>query len=203
MKANRQLIHKPFIIALMAILGFSFTTQSAEIDMSQPNDITTTGGESTCPDFLNQSYRRLHSDEDINLCSLYSEKAMLIVNTASHCGFTKQFEGLEALHKKYQDQGLVIVGFSSNDFMQESKDEAKAASICFENFGVSFTMISPSKVRGKKANPTFLHLAELSKKPSWNFNKYLITNQGATVTHFGARTKPLDSKLERAIQAAL
>lgn len=156
-----------------------------------------------CPSFLNHDYRQLHSKETINLCDLSTPKALLLVNTASHCGFTKQFSGLEALNDKYADKGLVVIGFASNDFRQAAKNEAKAASICYENYGVSFTMIAPTSVRGKNANPTFRHLGESTKQPDWNFNKYLITDAGKTVTRFGKRIKPLGSELETAIQTAL
>lgn len=157
----------------------------------------------SCPDFLNQEYRKLHSTETINLCELYNGKPLVIVNTASHCGFTQQFSGLESLYQKYKDKGVHVIGFASNDFLQESKDEEKAATICYENFGVTFTMISPSKVRGKKANPTFAHLAASTKSPRWNFNKYLVSNNGNAIQHFGSTVKPLNSTLENSLKLSL
>jgi glutathione peroxidase len=96
---------------------------------------------SACPDYLQGEYRKLHSKKMIDLCEVVKDKkAILVVNTASHCGFTSQFEGLEALNQKYQDKGLVVIGFASDDFKQEDADEEKAADICFVNFGVKFTM---------------------------------------------------------------
>ncbi len=126
---------------------------------------------------------------------------MIIVNTASHCGFTRQFGPLEALHMKYKDQGLTIIGFTSNDFRQAAKDEEKAAGVCYKNYGVTFTMLAPTHVKGKKANPTFQHLAKQTRKPSWNFNKYLVN--GNNITHYGSRTKPIGDKLEKALHKSL
>ncbi len=155
----------------------------------------------TCPDFLNHNYRKLHSTEMINLCALYQEKPILLVNTASHCGFTRQFKPLEALYQKYKDQGVEVIGFASDDFNQEAKDEAKAASVCYKNYGVTFTMLAPTHVKGKNANPTFAYLAEKTKAPSWNFNKYLVNK--ADVYRAGASTKPLGSSLEKQLQQML
>ena len=161
----------------------------------------------TCtPDYntppFNQPIERLHSDKSEAPCThLQNSKAVLVVNTASHCGFTKQFNGLEALYKKYKDQGLTVLGFPSNSFFQEEKSEAGTANICFKNFGVTFPMYTHVKVRGKNAHPIFTYLTEKSKKPSWNFNKYLVA--GDSVTHFGSRVKPLDSDLEAAVVEAL
>ena len=109
----------------------------------------------SCPEFLDYELPKLHSNETVNLCKVANGKPLLIVNTASHCGYTRQFEGLEALHQKYQESGLMVVGFASNDFNQEAKDEAEAERVCRENFGVTFTMIAPSFVTGQKANPVF------------------------------------------------
>lgn len=155
-----------------------------------------------CPEPFNQQIQRLHSSKTANICELSEgNKAILVVNTASNCGFTKQFEGLEALHKKYAEKGLLVLGFPSNSFFQEESSEEATAGICFTNFGVTFPMFSHAKVRGKQAHPVFQYLTENSKKPSWNFNKYLVT--GDSVKHFGSRVKPLGSPLEQAVEMAL
>ncbi len=146
-----------------------------------------------CPDYLQGEYRKLHSKQNVDLCEITQGKPVLVVNTASHCGFTSQFKGLEALHQEYKDKGLVVIGFASDDFKQEDADEEKAAEICFVNFGVTFTMFAPTHVKGKEANPLFQYLAKESTAPKWNFNKYLLDKEGKLVKHFGSMTKP-DSK---------
>ena len=110
---------------------------------------------------------------------------------------------LEALYQKYKDQGLEVVGFASNDFKQAAKTEEKAAEVCYKNYGVSFTMLAQTKVRGDEANPVFKFLAENTKKPSWNFNKYLFIPQTNTLLHFGSRAKPLGADIEKAIQQSI
>jgi glutathione peroxidase len=147
-----------------------------------------------CPEWLNHTFKQLHSTNTINICERFSNKPLLIVNTASHCGFTHQFSTLEALHKQYKDQGLAVIGFSSNDFNQEAKTESKTASICYENYGVTFTMMAPISVKGDKAHPLFKSLAEKSQEPDWNFNKFLVDVESEAVEHFGSSTRP-DSKL--------
>jgi glutathione peroxidase len=156
-----------------------------------------------CPAEFNKSLRKLHSKDSVNLCDLYnSSKALLIVNTASHCGFTQQFKGLEALHKKYVSQGLVVVGFPSDAFKQEEKNEEGTARVCYQNYGVTFVMTEHTAVKGKDADPIFSYLANKTEQPSWNFNKYLI-DKNNKVIHFGSTTKPLDSKLEKTVAEAL
>lgn len=156
-----------------------------------------------CPDYMQGEYRRLHSAEKITLCQLMDKKVTLVVNTASHCGFTKQFKGLEALHKKYKDRGLVVLGFASDDFNQEDADEANAAGICFKNFGVTFTMFAPTHVKGDEANSLFKYLNAESGAPKWNFNKYLVGKDGKVIQHFGSLTDPDSSSLVKAIESAL
>lgn len=157
----------------------------------------------SCPQYLDTTMRKLHSSEELNFCESFADRPMLIVNTASHCGFTPQFNGLEALHKKYEAQGLVVVGFASDDFRQEAKDEAEAAHVCFKNYGVSFTMMAPSHVKGEQANAVFKALAEQSKAPGWNFNKYLVDRQGRVTQHYGSGTTPESEELQTAIEQLL
>jgi len=156
-----------------------------------------------CPAFLNQDFKKLHSSQSINLCAEYGGRPLLIVNTASHCGYTPQFKGLEALYQKYQARGLVVLGFPSDDFKQEAKDEAETADVCFVNYGVTFTMLSPSAVTGRAANPVFQELGRRSGAPSWNFNKYVVSADGKTIQRFDSRVRPESADLQRAIEKLL
>jgi glutathione peroxidase len=158
---------------------------------------------SSVPDYLNVDARKLHSTENVNLCELTQGKAVLIVNTASHCGFTPQFEALEALHKQYADKGLVVIGFPSDDFFQEEKDEAKTADVCFINYGVTFTMVATSPVRGGEANSVFKYLGDKTGEPKWNFYKYVVSADGQTVQQFSSRVKPDSEELKKAIESVL
>jgi glutathione peroxidase len=156
-----------------------------------------------CPSFMDHDFRRLHSSKQVNLCKEFAGKPMLIVNTASHCGFTPQFKGLEAVHQKYKAKGLTVVGFSSNDFNQENADEAKAAEICEQNFGVSFTMVSTVPVKGANANPVFKELARQSSEPKWNFNKYLVSADGKVVKYFASNVTPESPEFTAAVESML
>jgi glutathione peroxidase len=129
---------------------------------------------------------------------------LLVVNTASYCGFTPQYEGLEALHAKYAPRGLVVLGFPSNDFLQEADSSEKIADLCFNTYGVKFPMFAKTSVRGAKANPLFAELAKSTgQAPAWNFTKYLVDRQGQPVAAFGSRVKPSDAALVAAIEKAL
>ena len=156
-----------------------------------------------CPAFLNHDFKKLRSSQSINICTEYAGKPLLIVNTASHCGYTPQFKGLEALHQKYKARGLVVVGFPSDDFKQEAKDEAETADVCYVNYGVTFTMLSPSAVTGSAANPVFRELGRRSDTPSWNFNKYLVGADGKVVQHFDSGVRPDSVELQQAIEQLL
>lgn len=164
---------------------------------------TTASAAESCPSFLNQQYRKLHSSDDVNLCTLAAGKPMLIVNTASHCGFTPQFKGLEAAHQKYKDRGLVVVGFASDDFNQEAKDEAEAATMCFLNYGVKFTMLAPQHVKGAEANAVFKELARQTEEPKWNFNKYLVAADGTVAQYFGSQVAPDSQQFNDAVEKLL
>ncbi|MFC3187893.1 glutathione peroxidase [Shewanella intestini] len=156
-----------------------------------------------CPDYLNVEARKLHSEENVNLCEITQGKPVLIVNTASNCGFTPQFEALEEVHQQYKDKGLVVIGFPSDDFFQEEDDEAKTADVCFVNYGVTFTMVSTSPVRGSDANSVFQHLSEKSASPKWNFYKYLVSADGQQVQQFNSRVKPNSAEMKQAINEVL
>ncbi|KFZ39265.1 glutathione peroxidase [Shewanella mangrovi] len=156
-----------------------------------------------CPDYLNRDMRKLHSSQTVNLCELTQGKPVLIINTASHCGFTPQFKGLEALHKRYADKGLVVIGFPSDDFFQEEDDEKDTAKICYINYGVTFTMLATSAVRGSDVNPVFKYLDDKAGSPKWNFYKYLVSGDGKQVQQFSSRVTPDSEELNQAIDKLL
>jgi glutathione peroxidase len=156
-----------------------------------------------CAEFLNNEFRKLHSSQKVNLCRSFAGQPMLIVNTASHCGFTPQFKGLEAVHARYKSRGLAVVGFSSDDFNQEAKDEAEAADTCFLNYGVTFTMLAPQPVTGPDANPVFRELARQSQAPGWNFNKYLVRADGTVAQYFDSNVSPDSPQFAAAVEQIL
>ncbi len=156
-----------------------------------------------CPALLNQTVPRLQDDKPQNLCQ-YAGKVLLVVNTASYCGFTSQFEGLEALNAKYAARGLVVLGFPSGDFKQEDADAKKTAEVCFNTYGVKFPMFATGPVRGADAQPLFKQLAAATgQQPSWNFNKYLVGRDGKPVAHYGSMTGPTSGTITSAIEKAL
>lgn len=156
-----------------------------------------------CSHWLNHSIGRLHSSKQINLCELTAGKPVLMINTASHCGFTKQFSGLETLYQQYKDKGLVVIGFPSNSFKQESKDAAETASVCYQNYGVTFAMTEEVPVKGDAAHPIFKHLASETSQPGWNFTKYLVNAEGAVVAKFDSNVTPTSEQLTSQIDSLL
>ncbi len=165
--------------------------------------LSTNAAAAPCLNGMDHDYRRLASQAEENLCHTYGGQVILVVNTASRCGFTGQFADLETLYQKYRDDGLVILGFPSDDFRQEHSDEADTAEVCYINYGVTFPMFATTSVRGDDSNPLFATLGQLESPPRWNFTKYLIDSNGELVGRFGSRTSPLDSPLEAAVIEAL
>ena len=153
---------------------------------------------------LQHSFPRLQDEQPQALCQ-YAGKVLLVVNTASFCGFTPQYQGLEALHAKYAAQGLVVMGFPTNDFGQQEPGTAKQiAELCFNTYGVKFPMFSKTTVKGASANPLFVSLAQATgKAPGWNFHKYLVDRQGRAVGSFDSNMTPTSPALVARIEAAL
>jgi glutathione peroxidase len=142
-----------------------------------------------CSGVLNHSYTSLQG-KPVNLCD-FAGRPILVVNTASKCGYTPQFEKLEALHRRYQGRGLVVLGFPSNDFNQELATNQEIAQFCKLTYFVEFPMIEKGSVSGPGANAFFKQLAAASgTAPQWNFHKYLIAPDGKTVHSFGTRIEP-------------
>jgi len=157
-----------------------------------------------CPDVLKHMKRKLNSQEVVNMCEAYQGKTILFVNTASKCGFTPQFEGLEKLYSDYKDEGFVVLGFPSNDFNQEFGDEGKTAELCELTYGVNFPMFETISVRGDDADPLYAKLAEdAGTAPKWNFYKYLVDKHGKMVDSYGSFTKPDDTDFVNDIKTAL
>lgn len=159
---------------------------------------------SACPALLNHSFTPLLGGDERSLCQ-YQGKVMLVVNTASNCGFTPQFERLEALHRKYQERGLVVLGFPSNDFGgQEPGTARQIAEFCRVNYGVSFSVFGKTAVSGTGANGFYVALGQASGvTPGWNFHKYLIDRSGTRVQSFASSTAPDNPAFMAAIERLL
>lgn len=158
----------------------------------------------SCPDLLNQQARRLQDDQAVNLCT-YAGQVALVVNTASQCGYTSQYDGLEALYKRYRQAGFVVLGFPSNDFgSQEPGNNRQIAEFCKNTFDIQFPMFSKTAVTGPNAHPLFRSLSTQSgQSPRWNFHKYLIGRDGKVIAAFPSQTDPLSTPVTQAIQTAL
>ena len=162
------------------------------------------GTGAACPALLQQTVPRLQDDKPQPLCQ-YAGKVLLVVNTASYCGFTPQYEGLEQLHARYAARGLVVMGFPSNDFgQQEPGSSRQIAELCFNTYGVKFPMFAKTVVAGAQANPLFAKLAQATgSAPRWNFHKYLVDRNGQPVASFVSNVRPTDAVLTAAIEKAL
>ncbi len=151
----------------------------------------------TCPAIFHQTMKQLHSSKMLNLCEVTDGHPVLLVNTASHCGFTGQFGDLEKIHEKYSKEGLVVIGVSSDSFNQEAESESEAADVCFKNFGVTFTMLATVPVKGDDAHPLFKEVARQDKAPKWNFYKYLISPEGEIVSSNSSFGIPDDKDIQK------
>ncbi len=154
---------------------------------------------------LDLSYRPLAGKAEVNLQKQYGGKVLLVVNTASKCGFTPQYEGLEALQQKYSARGFSVLGFPSNDFKgQEPGSEAQIQEFCTLTYGVKFPMFQKVQVTGKDATPLYQRLAAATGvEPGWNFHKYLVARDGRVVAQFPSKVKPDDAGLVAAIEREL
>jgi glutathione peroxidase len=156
-----------------------------------------------CPALLDYTLPRLQDDAPQPLCQ-FAGKVVLVVNTASYCGYTGQYEGLEKLYTRYAPQGLVVLGVPSNDFKQESANRSEIAALCFNTYGVKFPMFAPQSVTGPGAHPFYAALAKAAgQAPRWNFHKYLIDRQGRVVANFPSAVEPLDARLTARIEQLL
>lgn len=158
----------------------------------------------TCPPLLDHQFKRLQDGAPQHLCQ-YHGNVVLVVNTASYCGYTKQYDGLEKLYAKYQARGLVVLGFPSNDFGgQEPGTEQEIEEFCRLTYGVRFPMLAKTDIAPPKTHSFYAMLGERAGSlPKWNFHKYLIDREGRQVAGFASAIKPDDPALIKAIEARL
>lgn len=159
----------------------------------------------SCSQLLDFSFKRLGQEHSEHLCESYQGKLLLIVNTASKCAFTPQYDGLEKLYSDYQDKGLVVLGFPSNDFAgQEPGTEKQILSFCRVTYNVNFPMFEKVHASADKAHPFYQRLALATGEfPGWNFHKYLITPEGEVVASFKSFVAPDDPDLIKKIEQNL
>jgi glutathione peroxidase len=156
-----------------------------------------------CPPSLAHTFLRLQDEKPQALCQ-YAGKVVLVVNTASYCGYTPQYQGLEALHDKYKGRGLVVLGFPSNDFEQEKGSNKEIADFCENTYGVKFPMFAASHVKGPQANALYRQLAvSTGQEPTWNFFKYLVGRDGRIISVYPSKVTPDDPGLLAAIEKQL
>jgi glutathione peroxidase len=158
-----------------------------------------------CPAALDFQKRLLAGDDVIHLCEFMQDKVVLVVNTASKCAYTPQYEGLEQLYEKYRERGLVVAGFPSNDFAnQEPGSEKEIRDFCRLTYSVRFPLFEKVRVRGQDTDEFYQHLiAATGDEPRWNFHKYLIDRQGDVVASFPSQVTPADGRLIDAIEELL
>lgn len=154
---------------------------------------------------LDRSYRPLAGQTPVHLGTAYGGDVLLVVNTASKCGFTPQFEGLEAMHARYRQRGFAVLGFPSGDFKeQEFEDEERIREFCTLTYGVKFPMFEKVHVVGPQATPLYQALEQATgEAPKWNFHKYLVGRDGRVLASYGSRTTPDDPDLVAAVERAL
>jgi glutathione peroxidase len=192
-------IRPSFTVGVLLAFGYAGGTSVAYAQAAPSPKV-----QAACPGILQHQFLRLQDEAPQNLCQ-YSGKAVLIVNTASYCGFTSQYQGLEALYDKYQNKGLVVLGFPSNDFGKQEPGSAKEiADFCFNTYGVKFPMLSKSVVSGPGKNTLYKELEKATgKAPQWNFHKYLIDRNGKVVANFPGEVAPENPIFLAAIEKAI
>lgn len=161
--------------------------------------------EQGCAPLLNYEVRTLNGEEKVKLCQVYKNQVLLVVNTASKCGYTPQYEGLEKLYRNLKDQGFSILGFPSNDFGgQEPASEAKVQQFCRLTYGVEFPMFEKTSVARANVSPFYQALSVAAgSTPQWNFHKYLIGRDGKMIAAFPSSVEPNDPKLMHEIVTAI
>ena len=190
--------HALLALMLVTLLATPPTLAMATGPSAEPPTATARGAtpspgapDAGCPPLLRHTLNSLQTGQPQSLCQ-YSGKVVLIVNTASYCGFTNQYEGLEALYRKYKDRGLVVLGFPSNDYgAQEPGSNKEIAEFCRTTYGIQFPMFEKTAGTRLAAHPLYAELvAKTGQAPRWNFHKYLVDRTGKHVESFGSTVEP-------------
>lgn len=199
-----KILAKLSLFSSLALLGAAPALAQSAAPAPAPAPAPTAAPSTSCPAILKKTFNRLQDDTPQDLCQ-YSGKVVLVVNTASYCGFTSQYQGLEALYAKYGSKGLVVLGFPSNDFgKQEPGSSKEIADFCYNTYGVKFPMFAKSVVSGPTPNPLFSELIKISgRTPGWNFTKYLIDRNGKVIDSFASKVTPDDKTLVSELEKAL
>jgi glutathione peroxidase len=198
---HRSIVSLILVLPLVVITFFGGTRLMAQ------SDTTTATPTATSHSFYDLRVKTL-SGEDVSL-ERFRGKVALVVNTASNCGFTSQYKGLEELYQKYKERGFVVLGFPSNDFGgQEPGSNAEIKQFCELKYRTTFPMFEKNAVSGDDKQPAYKFLTELSASefhgdPGWNFVKFLVDKNGTVIGRFSSMTSPAGGKIERAIEAAL
>jgi len=190
-------------VALTAtFMGLAAAPASAQNAPARP--ATQPAPAANCPAVLQHRFDRLQDEKPQNLCQ-YAGRVVLVVNTASFCGFTQQYGALESLYSQYKDRGLVVLGFPTNDFgRQEPGSNASIADFCESTFGVKFPMFTKTTVVGSGTNPLYQQLAQRTgQRPQWNFHKYLIDRSGQVVKSYASSVDPKDPSIRKDIEKML
>jgi glutathione peroxidase len=192
------------LLALLSSAAVSGAFAQTPAPVATPAAGAASAMPAACPAVLKQTFNRLQDDAPQNLCQ-YAGKVVLVVNTASYCGFTTQYDGLEKLYAKYAARGLVVLGFPSNDFgKQEPGSSKEIADLCYNTYGVKFPMFAKSSVTGATANPLHASLIkQTGKEPKWNFTKYLLDRNGKVIEYYPSKVTPDDKALVGKIEQAL
>lgn len=192
---------RPVVAWCLAVSG-AWLALPAQAQTAKPGAAPTIAAD--CPALLQHRFDRLQDEKPQSLCQ-YSGQVVLVVNTASFCGFTGQYEGLEALYARYRSRGLVVLGFPANDFgRQEPGNNQAIADFCENTFGVKFPMFSKTSVVGREANAFYRQLAQKTgETPQWNFHKYLIGRDGQTVRSYPSTLDPKNPTFIRDIERFL
>ena len=181
------------VLAMLFAAGISNSPKATDLP----------GADTACPALLQHTFNRLQTGQPQSLCQ-FQGKVLLVVNTASYCGYTPQYEGLEAMYRKYKDRGLVVVGFPSNDFSQEPGNNKEVAEFCRTTYGVDFPQFEKSSVAHLSANPLYSDLAkQTGKKPLWNFYKFVVDRNGKPVATFASAVTPDNPELTALIEKLL